>query len=120
MPTLSKKTVALKTGASTKLTSKNTKQTVVWISSDEKLATVDAGKVSALGASSVTITATVDGTVEIWIESGGVMNPCSQCFEQCADGLLIRNQSLPKEVINNEGGLLHYSLCPGARKNRQV
>lgn len=60
MPVISKKTVSMQTGANLTLKLKNTKLPVSWSSSDETVATVENGKVTALTAGTAVITATAD------------------------------------------------------------
>ncbi|MBQ9438371.1 MAG: Ig domain-containing protein, partial [Lachnospiraceae bacterium] len=61
IPSISKKAASMQTGATLKLTVKNTKLPVTWKSSAEELATVEGGKVTALSAGTVNIIAEVDG-----------------------------------------------------------
>ena len=56
---LSKKSVKLEVGASKKIKVKGTKKKAVWSSSDEKVATVKSGKITAKGEGSCKIIATV-------------------------------------------------------------
>ena len=61
IPVLSKKSATMQTGAVLGLKLKNTKLPVEWSSSNEKVATVENGKVTARTFGTATITAAVDG-----------------------------------------------------------